>query len=167
MVDQNVQHLEAELEEKASLVASLETEAANSKQSIVELKQSLLELQNQNNDTEGKLELVLREKSSALENVERLQKKVSGFEKEIEEMKSEMKDMEETMEVNEQKCQEIVLEKQKLEETLAEVGVECDKRGAEHGINLERIRELEAKLSSAEREKADKVQELQDEIAFV
>ena len=48
-----------------------------------------------------------------------------------------------------------------------EVGLECDKRGAEHGINLERLRELEAKLSSAEREKADKVQELQDEIDFV
>ena len=39
-----------------------------------------------------------------------------------------------------------------------EVGLECDKRGAEHGINLERLRELEAKLEEVSKAK-DKVVE--------
>ena len=64
-----------------------------------------------------------------------------------------MMDMEETMEVNEQKRQEAVLEKDRLEETLNDSGAECDKRGSEQSKNLERILELEVKLSSAETEK--------------
>ena len=140
---------QTELEEKSSVATFFETGATEAKQSIAELEESVRNLESQKKDAE-----------------EAFQKKTSAFEKEIEAMKSEMKDMEETMEINEQKRQEAVLEKQRLEEMLNEVGAECDKRGSEQSKNLEKILELEVKLSSAKNEKEDKVQELQDENAF-
>ena len=94
-----VSSYQTELEEKTSVATFFETGASDAKRSIAELEETVRNIESQKKKAE-----------------EAFQKRASTFEKEIEDMKSEMKDMEETMEVNEQKRQEAVLEKQRLEE---------------------------------------------------
>merc|ERR1712187_354289 len=93
--------------------------------------------------------------------------KLKTYEDDIKTLRSEIKDMEETMESNERIRQEIILEKQRLEETLGEVGADSDKRESELSNHQERVRELERKLSLVETSRNDKIQELQNEIEFV
>ena len=166
---------ETELDQRREQTEEMRTELdkASEEKQVLGLRLQQLEvekakLQEDIQSFESKMEESVRNhESQKYEAEEAFLKMTSSFEKQIEDMKSEMKDMEETMEVNEQKRQEAVLEKHRLEETLNDLGAECDKRGSEQSKNLERILELEVKLTSSEKERGDKVQELQDEIDFI
>ena len=171
---QQMQESQDEKQMFASKIQELETEKENlqsnitsSDQSISQLEQNIVQLNKSKDEVESKLESVLQEKHAASVENEKLLMKIKDLEHEIATLRNEMKDMEETMETNEHKRQEIVLEKQRLEETLGEVGANCDKRGNELTQNMEKITELEEKLAVAEREKEDKVQEFTNEIEFV
>ena len=135
---EQIQQLQSELESNKTKIQNINEEVENLKSESEKLREELTKSQqvlyeesSSKKQLEDQLNNLMEEKANAFADLNNQNLKLKTYEDDIETLRSEIKDMEETMESNERKRQEIILEKQRLEETLGEVGADSDKRESE------------------------------------
>jgi len=139
---------EEELRKLKFLLEESTSKLSGDEEEIVHMKETKIQV-------EKEIQLLKVEKINLTKNVEMHLVTIGNLEAdndvlstELGKVQEESKSMDQILEDIEQKRQELELEKQRLNETINEVGANCEKRGEEIKQHLSKIGDLERKLEN-------------------
>jgi len=158
---------EEELSKLQFLLEESKTKLSGDEKELVLMKEKSIEIEKEVELLKVDKDNLTKANDNYFDRITNLEADKNDLQIELDKVAEENKSMEEVLEGIEQKRQELELEKQKLNETLGEVGANCDKRGEEIRQHLDKIKDLQMKLENLEKEKGENYDELTHKVEFL